>query len=129
MNEYVVQLDEKSERELPRSFAIGRVVDFDKDGSPIHYNTRARVDAIGGVKIEVFSNEHPPPHFRVKYQGSTANFRVADCELINGGGEVLRYQKNIRHWWKHNRQTLIEAWNERRPSGCPVGEFREGNSL
>lgn len=52
MNEYVVQLDEKSERELPRSFAIGRVVDFDKDGSPIHYNTRARVDAIGGVKIE-----------------------------------------------------------------------------
>lgn len=38
----------------------------------------------GSMKIEVFANEHPPPHFRVKHRNETANFAIADCRHLNG---------------------------------------------
>lgn len=45
-----------------------------------------------GLKIEIFANEHPPPHFRVLYQGESNNFRIADCSAINGDGLRAYYQ-------------------------------------
>ena len=73
------------------------------------------------LKIEVFANEHPPPHFRVKYAGETANYQISDCEQING--DLKRYYRVIRRWHSKNKSKLIEAWNEFRPSGCPVGKY------
>lgn len=78
-----------------------------------------------GLKVEVFANEHPPPHFRVKLQASTANFRISDCERLNGSGEVLRHERTIRSWWKDHKTDLIEAWDKMRPSDCPVGTYSE----
>lgn len=81
--------------------------------------TEAKVGVDGGLKFEIFANEHPPPHFRVSYQGETANFTIHDCRKINGG--LDRFSKNIRQWYQSNRDSLIRTWNERRPTDCPVG--------
>lgn len=80
---------------------------------------------LGGLKVEIFANEHPPPHFRVKMQSSTANYRIADCKRMDGSGEVLRYEKTIRKWWERHKIALIDTWNDRRPSDCPVGRYVE----
>lgn len=127
MNEFVVPVSEEITASLKWDFAFGEIVDWNPDGSPIRYNTRALVDRFEGLKVEIFANDHPPPHFRVKYQDSTANFRISDCRRMNGKGKILRYQKNIEFWWGQNKQKLISEWNARRPGDCPVGEYHESN--
>jgi hypothetical protein len=84
------------------------------------------VDRFGGLKVEIFSDEHAPPHFRVKFQSSAANYRISDCKHINGSGEILRHEKCIVEWWETNKQNLINCWNVSRPSDCPVGLYQEG---
>lgn len=79
----------------------------------------ASVGRFGGFKVDIFADEHPPPHFRVSYQGENASYRITDGVKIAGGLE--RYQRNIAEWYKANRSHLINAWNERRPSDCTVG--------
>lgn len=124
MTEYVVEVPEELEDELSKSFASGRIIEFTDQGEYVELK-KVQVDRLGGLKIEVFSNEHPPPHFRVKFQGSTANYRISDCQRINGSGEVVRFENNIFKWWKSNKQKLIDTWNERRPTDCPVGVYQE----
>ena len=97
----------------------------DENEKPKYLVRKALVEKVDGYKIEIFANEHPPPHFRVKYQNMVANFRISDCHVENGDSELVRkYGKNIKRWWKENKQHLIQIWNERRPADCPVGEYR-----
>ncbi|OOY31258.1 DUF4160 domain-containing protein [Thioclava sp. F36-6] len=127
MTEYAVSVPEEIEDELSKSFASGRIIEFTEQGEYVELK-KVQVDRLGGLKIEIFSNEHPPPHFRVKFQGSTANYSISDCQRINGSGEVVRFENNIYKWWKSNKRKLIDIWNERRPSDCPVGEYREATT-
>ena len=124
MNEFAVRIDEDLEIELFEDFARGVIEEFSAKGE-LRRVRKVHVDYLRGAKVEIFSNEHPPPHFRIKYQGSTANYSIKDCSRLNGGGEVIRFEKNTYKWWKKNKQKLIDIWNERRPSDCPVGEYRE----
>jgi len=124
VTEYVVSVTKELEEELSKSFASGRIVEFTDKGEYVELK-KVQVDRLKGLKIEVFANEHPPPHFRVKFQGSTANYRIKDCKRINGSGEVVRFENNVFKWWKSNKQKLIDIWNERRPSDCPVGVYQE----
>jgi hypothetical protein len=123
MSEWVVDIDDALADELSESMRQGPVLEI-KDGKPMRMLTEETVARTEGLKVEIFANEHPPPHFRVKYQGSTANFKIAKCECINGSGQIMRFEKNVRHWWGNNKTILIETWNRLRPSDCPVGEYK-----
>lgn len=123
MIEWVVDIDDAVAAELVESIQQGPVLQI-KDGKPIRMLTEETVARIEGLKIEIFANEHPPPHFRVKYQGSTANFTIAECRRMNGSGQILRFEKNVELWWSKNKKTLIETWNRLRPSDCPVGKYK-----
>lgn len=81
------------------------------------------VDVYGGMKFEIFSDEHPPPHFRVKVGGQMAVYRISDCELLDG--DLVDYFHNVKRWHLKNKGLLIKIWNETRPSECPVGIYRE----
>lgn len=85
--------------------------------------SEATVDRFDGLTVSIFSNEHPPPHFRVMFQDETANFRIKDCGKLNGG--LVRYQRNIEAWWRDHRTDLIKVWNSTRPTNCPVGQYVE----
>lgn len=124
MTEWVVSLSDDLVEELAESIRQGPIHEI-KDESGLRLLTEETVARINGLKLEIFSNEHPPPHFRVKYQSSTANYQISDCSRLNGSGDVLKYEKNIRLWWKQNKENLIETWNRLRPSDCPVGEYKE----
>ncbi len=117
--EWIVVFDcETANSDLAESFAQGPIL-----GNGRRSLTEKSVGQIGPLKIELFSKEHPPPHFRVSCQGETANYRISDCLKLNGGLE--RFDRNIRQWHAQNKQKLISTWDDRRPTNCPVGAYAE----
>lgn len=104
---------------LGECFARGGLI----DDAGKRWLNEEEVGRIGSLKISVFSNEHPPPHFRVSYQGETANYRISDCAKLNGG--LDRFNRNIKKWHAVHKPMLIDTWNETRPNNCPVGRYRE----
>lgn len=123
MSEWVVDIDTALAEELAESIRQGAIWEI-RDGVAMRMLNEETVARIEGLKVEIFANEHPPPHFRVKYQGSTANFTIEDCTRMNGSGQILRFEKNVKHWWSTNKTKLIETWNRLRPSDCPVGVYK-----
>jgi hypothetical protein len=86
--------------------------------------TRALVERINGLKIEIYSNEHVPPHFHVKSANINAAFAIDDCALISGSVDG-KTKRLITYYHKLSRGKLITFWNETRPTGCPVGPIIE----
>lgn len=93
-----------------------------EDGSL--YEIRQLVARVDGLRIEVFSREHPPPHFHISGGGIGATFSITDCEHLDGniGG---REKALVKWWYARSRPSLIRAWNESRPSDCPIGIIAE----
>ncbi len=73
------------------------------------------------LKIYIYSGEHPPPHFHVIYNGEENSFSILDASPIYPDGQLFNYFKNIKKWHKKHKEALVNAWNESRPSDCPVG--------
>jgi len=93
-----------------------------EDGSL--YNIKQLVARVNGLRIEVFSNEHPPPHFHISGGDIDATFSIVDCEHLEG--KIGRREKALVEWWyQRSRQCLIDAWNNSRPSDCTVGSVVE----
>jgi hypothetical protein len=117
-NEWIVEAPNALVEELAFSFQMGPVLE---DGK--RFLTEELVAHLKGLKIQIFSKEHPPLHFRVSYAGETANYSIKDCSQLNG--DLKKWYRNIRLWHSENKSTLIETWNKTRPSDCPVGPYRE----
>lgn len=78
-----------------------------------------------GFKYEVFSNEHPPPHFRVLKGSDCAVFDLRNGTFLHGTGKIQRLRKSVERTYPQIRDTLIERWNETRPSDCTVGPVED----
>ena len=88
------------------------------------YSIRALVDRVEGLKIEIFHDEHPPPHFHVTANGISAMFTIKDCEEMKGNLDS-RELRLVKWWYNKSRSKLIKVWNDTRPSDCPVGPIIE----
>lgn len=75
------------------------------------------------LKIEIYPDEHPPPHFHVKSPNIDASFNIESCNLLKGEIEG-RDKKKIEYWHKHAKPLLIEIWNSTRPTNCTVGAYQ-----
>jgi hypothetical protein len=79
------------------------------DGTVVE--TKEQIARIGGVIIKVFSKEHAPPHFHVRYLGKKAIYKIENCESVEGSlgrdeDEIMKY------WFKgEGKSVLIDAWN------------------
>ena len=94
------------------------------DGELVLLDIKAVVDSINGLKLEIYPNEHPPPHFHVKSATVNASFKIDDGELLHG--KILRANyKKIQFWHKRSKSLLIEIWDSTRPTECQVGPYRE----
>ena len=86
---------------------------------------RARVDRVGAMSIEIYANEHAPPHFHVKSHDINATFSIIDCRRLNG--EISSNDERlIKLWHSGTKKKLIEIWNRTRPANCPVGPIPKG---
>lgn len=96
-----------------------------KDGSL--YEIKNLVDKVGRFKVEVRSDEHPPPHFHLTGGRVNASFTIEKCECFRG--RIYPGDAKIIQFWYNagGREKLISAWNSTRPTDCPVGKFVEYN--
>ena len=104
---------------MAADFQRGPIID-DKEG---RFLTEELVANLDGLRVQIFSREHPPPHFRVFYAGDTANFAIKDCTKLNGG--LDKWERNIRRWHAAPKSDLIDVWDRTRPADCPVGKYKE----
>ena len=118
MKEWKVTIPENLTRTLEECIEQGAIID--KNGK--RHLKEHRFGQLDKLKIEVFSDEHPPPHFRVYYQGKHNDFTISDCTPLNGNN-LKKYFRNIKKWHKENKSEIINFWNEKRPSNCPVGKY------
>ena len=81
------------------------------------------VDKLGKIKIEIYSNEHPPAHFHISANGYKASLAIDDCRVLENSGFSPKVIKNIKDWFLYSKDRLIEVWNETRPSDCTVGKI------
>jgi hypothetical protein len=116
--EWCVEADELA-RSLAASFALGPITD-DKGSRLLLEELVATLD---GLRIHIFSDEHPPPHFRVSYAGETADFYISAGAKLVGG--LKKWERTIRAWHATHKAELIDVWNRTRPTDCPVGPYRE----
>jgi len=96
---------------------------WEEDGEMFLIEIRQLIARVNGLKIEVYSNEHPPPHFHVKSPNVNASFDIENCSLLEGNIEG-RDKKKIQFWHKYAKPLLIEAWDSTRPTNCSVGLYQ-----
>lgn len=97
---------------------------WEKDnGELVLVEVRQLVERVNGLKIEIYANEHPPPHFLVKSPNVNAIFSIEDCDKLQGHTNANDYHK-IRFWHKSAKHLLISVWNETRPTSCCVGAYK-----
>jgi hypothetical protein len=121
MTSVEIELDSAEVEDLARSFRNGPMLN-DRGPRLLEEQTVASID---GLRVVIFADEHPPPHFRVEFQGESASFAITDCERLRGNKGLEKYERNIKSWWRENRLFLIEKWNAFRPTDCTVGPVRQ----
>ena len=97
---------------------------FDRDGELLLLENKQLVERLHGLKIEIYANEHPPPHFHVKSPELTATFAIDDCRQLSGQAPASAVQK-IKYWHRFSKPKLVAIWNATRPTDCTVGGYRE----
>ena len=95
---------------------------FVRDGEAILLLGKQLVERLAGLRIEIYPDEHPPPHFHVRSPEVNASFAIEDCSLLKGRAPAGAIDK-VRYWHKHSKHKLIEAWNATRPTDCQVGPY------
>lgn len=88
------------------------------------YNIRQLVARADALQIHVYADEHAPPHFHVKRPDVEAVFTIDQCQFLRGNIDG-REQRLVKWWYDRSRPLLVTAWNDTRPTDCPVGPINE----
>lgn len=70
---------------------------------------------ISGMRIEIYTNDHPPPHFHVKAGSRRAKFDIATGKMLQGDLDKKSIRK-VRRWMEFNGDLLMQVWISSRPS-------------
>jgi len=64
-----------------------------------------------GIRITMYWNDHPPPHFHAEFSGYRAVFDIQKMEMSRGrlptGAKLL-----VLEWMKLHQAELLEAWDK-----------------
>ena len=69
---------------------------------------------IDGITILMWPNDHPPPHFHVRFAGKTGKFDIATARMIKGTLDRKTVRK-VQAWTIANQAMLSQAWSNSRP--------------
>jgi hypothetical protein len=71
------------------------------------------IKIIDGIKINIYSNEHMPPHFHVIYGNYEALIRIKDLEIEKGKLPNRQYRK-VKKWatgYQNALNNIFEQFN------------------
>jgi hypothetical protein len=66
-----------------------------------------------GIIIAMFYNDHPPPHFHVRYGSQRAVIGIEDLALLEGDLSP-RVLGLVIEWAALHRRELLDNWNQAR---------------
>lgn len=72
------------------------------------------VKIIDSVKIDLYSREHPPPHFHAIYADYEALITIQAFEIYAGGLPKSQLNKVI-NWAKNNQAMLMDNFKRLNP--------------
>jgi hypothetical protein len=64
-----------------------------------------RISEFYGIVIEMYFDDHPPPHFHARYAGAEAVFVIATGEML-AGSLPPRAVRLVREWLEEHRDEL-----------------------
>ncbi len=62
-----------------------------------------------GIVISMNSDDHPPPHFHVKYAEHKATVSIATGRVTDGSIPARAFRL-VQEWWELHRLELEENW-------------------
>jgi len=68
-----------------------------------------RVSAFYGITIEMYYDDHPPPHFHARYGDERAKIEIASGKVVVGHLSVPALRL-VRKWASEHREELEENW-------------------
>ncbi|ASB50392.1 hypothetical protein CDL62_15185 [Alkalitalea saponilacus] len=72
------------------------------------------IKTIDTIKIDVYSREHPPPHFHAKFAEFEELIEIETLETY--AGNIPRMQrKKVIDWAGDNKQFLLDIFNQLNP--------------
>lgn len=119
--DWIVDFNDECLDDLKSSLDTGPIYLF--DGQEVQGLNEELIASIGALKVYIYANEHPPPHFHVKYNGEENSFSIHDGNPLYPNNGLKMYFRNVKKWFKGNKEKLISSWNDNRPTDCPVGEI------
>jgi hypothetical protein len=60
--------------------------------------------------IQMYFNDHAPPHFHVRYADFKATVGIADLVILTGELPSTA-QRLVMDWAREHQQELLEDWN------------------
>ncbi len=69
-----------------------------------------------GIIIQMFFEDHDPPHIHAIYAGAKALFRISDGEMIRGA-LPSKQAKLVKGWIKLRHAELMENWHHAQTDG------------
>lgn len=81
------------------------------------------IAVIDGASVSMHYDEHPPPHFHVRYGGTRAVFLIRE-EIFSEGVIPLAHGRRIREWAHRHRDELLLNWR-RIEQGIPLQRIPE----
>jgi len=67
------------------------------------------IAVIDGVKIQMFFDDHTPPHFHAVIGGDEILVEIATLDVIRGALPPAR-QRHILEWARHHQAELALNW-------------------
>jgi len=65
------------------------------------------IKIIDSIKIDLYSREHPPPHFHAIYADKEALITIKDFEIYEGSLPKTQLNK-VLSWAKQNQKMLLD---------------------
>jgi hypothetical protein len=62
-----------------------------------------------GIVIQLFWDDHPPPHIHASYAGEEAVFQISNSTILRGQMPP-RATRFVLEWMEQHRKELMEAW-------------------
>jgi len=62
-----------------------------------------------GIVITIYHNDHPPPHFHIRYAGQKAKMGIVDLHILEGSVPP-RVRALVVEWATLHRDELLGDW-------------------
>ena len=69
-----------------------------------------------GITVLMYFNDHPPPHFHVRYQGFRARVLISNGEVVDGRLPPTA-ARLVKEWTALRRDALLRNWEAARSDG------------